>query len=114
MDPTPFLDRVLEDEGLTGSLDEAEATVLVGELITRVKKLAASSHDVAAIDRQVNDLCRRGRQVADVVAAQRDRGEATAKTMATSNGFEWPATSENLLHDLIVQLDRKSSTSHAG
>ena len=68
MHPAPFLDRLLDDEGLTAGLDEPEAMLLLGALSDRVRDIAAATTDVAAAKRLVDRLCRCGRQLANEVA----------------------------------------------
>jgi hypothetical protein len=74
MDPTPFLDRLLDDEGITAGLNEPEAMLLVRELSNRVRAIAAATNDAATAKRDVDLLCRRGRQIANDVA-QSNAGE---------------------------------------
>lgn len=109
MDAAPLLDRVLDDEGLTANLDEAEATLLVQTLSARVRKLAISARDEATARREVDDICRTARKVSDVVATFRDAGEATARTTAGRYGFRWPAgvnTPAELLTRLMTDQSR--------
>ena len=69
MDPSPLLDRILDDEGLTAGLDEPEAMVLVRELANRVRQVAARAADPADARRLTETLCRQARATAKAVAA---------------------------------------------
>ena len=95
MDAAPLLDRILDDEGLTAGLDEPEASVLVQTLLARVRELAAMALDERAIRRQVDELCRQARQIADIVCAFRDAGEAAARATATRNKLDWPVGADS-------------------
>jgi hypothetical protein len=95
VDAAPLLDRVLDDEGLTAGLDEAEAMLLVQALSARVRKLAEEVKDDATARQQVDDVCRTARKISDVVSTFRDAGEATARTTAGRYGFRWPVGIKN-------------------
>jgi hypothetical protein len=107
MDPSPFLDRILDDEGLTGDLDEAEATVLVRALVERVRAIAAGSADRGAVHTRVQALVGRARQIAAVVAATRDHGTTEGRAVAARHGLRWPAgatTPAAVLEGLLAEL----------
>jgi hypothetical protein len=70
VDPASLLDRVLDDEGITAGLDEAEAMTLLRVVSDRVRSVAAATNDAAAARREVNSLCREARKIADAVAAE--------------------------------------------
>jgi hypothetical protein len=70
MDGAPFLDRILDDEGLTAGLDEAEAIALIKGLIARVRQLADRSEDKALVRQQVEEWCREARQHSRVVSGE--------------------------------------------
>lgn len=108
MNPAPLLDRLLDDEGLTGDLDEPEAGTLVSALADRVRAIAANAKDVQAARRMVDELCRRGRQVAAVVAAVRDQGPVAVRELADRHGLPWPTDATRpatLLAGLLKALD---------
>ena len=48
VDPAPLLDRVLDDEGITAGLDEAEAMTLLRAVSDRVRSIAAATNAAAA------------------------------------------------------------------
>jgi len=81
MDPGPLLDRVLDDEGITSGLDEREAMALVRAVSDRVRALAAGTNDASRATKQVNELCRRARQVAQAVAASGTTGPARVELL---------------------------------
>ena len=87
MDPTPLLDRITDDEGLTAGLDEPEAMALVQELADRVRRIAAEARDAADARRQTEALCRRARTTAKAIAGHpsRDRLAMLRRLIA-----EWP------------------------
>ncbi|HKA06043.1 MAG TPA: hypothetical protein VKD71_02215 [Gemmataceae bacterium] len=92
MDPGPLLDRVLDDEGITSGLDEREAMALVRAVSDRVRALAAGTNDASRAAKQVNDLCRQARQIAEAVAASGTTGAARSE----------------YLHQKLRELDRGS------
>jgi hypothetical protein len=69
VDPSPLLDRLLEDEGLTAGLDEREAALLVRTLADRVREIAAAATDEADARRRTEALCRRARCIVATVLA---------------------------------------------
>jgi hypothetical protein len=91
VDPTPLLDRILDDEGLTGGLDEAEATLLIRTLADRVRKVASGTSDPATAARQTEILCRNARHVAARVTAV-PRAEAAA--LLSRLLAEWPTRAD--------------------
>lgn len=93
MDPTPFLERVLDDEGLRADLDDQEGMLLVQSLIERIKQMANAGQCDAV---RVEDLCRRARSVARTVAVTRDEGEAAGRAAAAASGLRWPSQAANL------------------
>jgi hypothetical protein len=81
MDPGPLLDRVLDDEGMTSGLDEREAMALVRAVSDRVRALAAGTNDASRAAKQVNDLCRWARSIAEAIAASGTTGPARAELL---------------------------------
>lgn len=109
MDPGPLLDRVSDDEGLTAGLDEAEATLLVGAVSSRVRELAMGMTDAARARQQTDALCRLARQIALVAVTLRDGGEPAARAAAGGAGLRWPAGAKNagdVVRRLLAALDR--------
>jgi hypothetical protein len=110
MDPAPFLDRALDDEGLTAGLDEPEAAVLVQALAGRIRALAAATDAPARARQQTEEVCRRARQIARTAATFRDAGEAAARTTAAETGLPWPSgakTPAEVVRRLLPALDRR-------
>ena len=91
VDAALLIDRVLDDEGLTSGLDEDDASTLVQTVARRVNEIARRSRDDAAARRQVEELCRHARQVAEIVATFRAVGELTARSTAARHGLVLPA-----------------------
>jgi hypothetical protein len=87
LDPTPLLDYILDDEGLTAGLDEPEAMLLVRELSERVRRIAAESTDPALARRKTDVLCRQARATAKAVAADSSTDKATVLRRRLA---EWP------------------------
>jgi hypothetical protein len=76
VDPTPLLDRVFDDEGITSGLDEAEAETLLKAVAERVKAIAAKAPDYPTAQSMVETLCRKARDIARTVSTT--RGESPA------------------------------------
>jgi hypothetical protein len=109
MDPSPLLDRVLDDEGLTAGLDDPEASALVRAISDRVRGLATSAADEDAARRQTEVLCRRARQISQVAITLRDKGEPAARELAAAHGLRWPqgaASAGDVVHRMVGALDR--------
>jgi hypothetical protein len=104
VDARLLIERVLEDEGLTAGLDEPEATLVVSRVVDRVRELAAQADDHAAIRRRVDELCRRARAIAEVVATFRDCGERVAAETAKRHQLTMPANTQSLLQHLLDTL----------
>ena len=87
MDPTPLLDRVLDDEGLTAGLDEAEASSLARALADRVRAVAAAARNADDARRKTDALCRRARAIATEVRSAKpgQPGPVLRRLLA-----EWP------------------------
>ena len=79
MDPTPLVERILNDEGLTSDLDEAAATALLQDLTARARKIAAAASDLPTALRETEVLCRSARELVRRVATQ--TGEAQASQL---------------------------------
>jgi hypothetical protein len=72
VNPEPLIDRVLDDEGITAGLAEADAMLLIRTLTDRIRGLAAHTKNAATARRKVDDLCRQARQMAAKAAADRE------------------------------------------
>jgi hypothetical protein len=81
MDPAPLIERILDDEGLTSGLDEAEASLLLKELADRARHIAATAGDLPAARRRVEALCRSAREVARRTEEARQVGEPPASAL---------------------------------
>ena len=86
MDPDLLLDRVLDDEGLTAGLAEADAMLLVRTLSDRVRTVAAGSRDMGTAKRKVDELCRQARQMTAKAAADPQPSATLRRLLAA-----WPA-----------------------
>jgi hypothetical protein len=81
MDAAPLIERILEDEGLTSDLDEADASVLLKELTGRARKVAATASDLPTALGRVDALCRSAREVVRQVVEARHVGEPPASAL---------------------------------
>jgi hypothetical protein len=81
VDPTPLVERILNDEGLTADLDEAAATLLLQELTARARKVAAAAGDLPTALRKTEDLCRSARELVRQVASGPQTGDARASAL---------------------------------
>lgn len=87
MDPTPLIDRILDDEGLTAGLDEHEAMRLIQALTDRVRMAAESATNGGTARRQTELLCRQARAIAaEIRAAPTGQAETTLRRLLA----EWP------------------------
>lgn len=100
----PLIQRILDDEGLTGDLLESEAEKLNLWLIDHAKKLAMHHRTIVEASRDLDALCRRATSVGKVMAAWRDKGDPA--TLAKAAGLQWqPAKSEaETFASLLKQL----------
>jgi len=87
VDPSPLIERILDDEGLTAGLAEPEATLLIRSLIDRVRAMACDTSDPALAARQSEALCRQAHHIA-LAASSVPPGESAAflRRLLT----EWP------------------------
>jgi hypothetical protein len=107
MDPGLLIDRILDDEGIAAGLDEPEAMLLIRTLSDRARAIATSHSNAEIPHKRLDELCRRARQIADVVVASRDRGDAAAQAIAARNKLNWPgkhADHRDLLKQMLGQL----------
>ena len=87
----PFVSRILDDEGLTGGLNDPEARLLVEWLVGQVEGVARTAASEPAAWRQVEALCRRGLAIRSFVTLwcyRRDPGAAAQ--LAAAERFAWP------------------------
>ena len=109
MDAGPLIERILNDEGLTGDLPEAEAEAMNRWLIAKAESLAKSARTPAEANSQLEAVCRQARGVGQVMAAWLAKGDpaGVAKTL----GLAWKPgkTPAETLAGLLAQL-----TGHAG
>jgi hypothetical protein len=108
LDLAPLIDRILDDEGIAAGLDEPEAMILIRTLADNARAIAASESDSAMAHKRLEEMCRRARQIADVVVASRDRGDVAAKVLADRIKLKWPGKHTglgDLLQRMLRQLD---------
>src|SRR5262245_11926718 len=95
MDPTPYLDRLTDDEGLTSGLVEDEAMALLRTLADKVRAIAATSKPDGEVSRKVEALSRRARDLGNVLQAVRAGREAQAREIAAHHRIDLPAGTLN-------------------
>jgi hypothetical protein len=81
VDATPLVERILNDEGLTSDLDEAAAALLLRELTSRARKVAAAASDLPTALTKTEDLCRSARELVRQIAGGPQTGEAQASAL---------------------------------
>ena len=104
MDPQAFVELVLEDEGLTGDLDEAAASCLVEQLTSAVKSLVAKSADEDEAGIKVAKARKNGRSLARIAAHFQDGDTDQASQEAAGLGWAWPNKTLGSASDLIVAM----------
>lgn len=95
MQAEAFVSRVLDDEGLIDGLDEPEAQRLVAWLVKRVEDIAAKASKEADAWKRIEELCRRGRAIGQLVALhcyEHDAGAAAV--LAKEQKLPWPLPAE--------------------
>lgn len=86
----PVVHYVLNDEGLTRGLGDAEARVLIEWLVERAEAMATTMPPGHAAE-EVRRLCRRGRALSKFVALWcGPRGRGAATQLAATERFAWP------------------------
>lgn len=58
MDPTPFQERILNDEGLTTNLEEEDAIRLLRAISHRIGIIAEKGSSEQVVSQKVDALCR--------------------------------------------------------
>ncbi|HJZ60032.1 MAG TPA: hypothetical protein VKE74_34130 [Gemmataceae bacterium] len=107
MDPTPYLDRLTDDEGLTRGLVEEEAMALLRTLVDKVRAIVAKSSDEGDATQKVEVLCRRARDIGNVMEAMRGGSEAQVREFAMHHRINLPAgklTAAVVFPTLLAQL----------
>ena len=82
MNAEPYVQRILDDEGLIGDLSGDAAEKLVAWLVKSAESLAARAGTDAEARSAVAALCRRGRELAAEAAGQPDPAAALAGLLA--------------------------------
>lgn len=100
MDSELYVQRLLDDEGLTSDLDEGDATKLLAGLTQRVEDAVRRR---TASDAWVNQLAQRGRVIAQIVALVRGDRIDAAKQLACTHQFRWPSALPNFVEQLLAQ-----------
>jgi hypothetical protein len=86
-----FVDRILDDEGLTAGLTDPEARMLIEWLVEEVEHIADKADSEPEAWKQVEELCRRMRGIRRFVSLwchTQDHGAAIQ--LAAAERFPWP------------------------
>lgn len=106
MDAELAVSQILEDEGLTSDLDEAEATALVQWLCAEVKTIAGKAATDEAGWKLIKARKQLARKIAKTVALFRDEGPDKASQYAKQEQLPWPASPPAQAKQLLDQLLR--------
>jgi hypothetical protein len=82
MNPEPYVNRVLDDEGLVGNLEGDAAEKLVAWLVQSAERVARHAADDSAARAAVEKICERGRAIAAEAATKPNPAEALAALLA--------------------------------
>lgn len=104
MNEEQVLSQILEDEGLTSDLDEAEATRLTNALLAQAKVIVQQAHSDDEGWTRIKALRQRGRQIASIVATYRDDGPEKAQQRALQAKLPWPTPAPATTIQLLEQL----------
>jgi hypothetical protein len=88
MDAEPYVNRILDDEGLVGDLEGDAAEKLVGWLVKSAGKLAANAKTDAEARAAVANLCQRGREIAAEAAKEPSPISALTEMLAKEAQFQ--------------------------
>jgi len=104
MDAGPLIERILNDEGLTGDLPEAEAEAVNRWLIGYAEGLAKSRLSTAEASRRLELACRHVRGVGEVLAAWRAKGDPAAAAKKLGLAWKPGRTADDTFVGLISQF----------
>jgi hypothetical protein len=82
MNAEPYVNRILDDEGLVGDLEGDAAEQLVGWLVHAAERIASRSRTDAIARSAIEGLCRRGKEIAAAAARQSDPKAALSALLA--------------------------------
>jgi hypothetical protein len=85
------LERILGDESLTRGLRDSEARLLVEWLVEQAEGFHENSTDAQAVDRRIQQLCRRARALRRFIELWFDaNSRAAACQLVAVERWEWP------------------------
>ncbi len=85
------LERILGDESLTRGLRDSEARLLVEWLVDQAERFEENPTDTLALDRQVQQLCRRARALRRFIELWFGaNGRSAACQLVAVERWEWP------------------------
>jgi len=82
MNAEPYVNRILDDEGLVGDLEGDAAEQLVAWLVHGAERIAARSRTDAIARSAIEGLCRRGKEIAAAAAKAPNPKAALADLLA--------------------------------
>ena len=82
MNAEPYVNRILDDEGLVGDLEGDAAEKLVGWLVKSAERLATNAKTDAEARSAIAALCKRAREIAAQAAREPDPLVALLETLA--------------------------------
>jgi hypothetical protein len=86
-----LVSRVLDDETLTGDLDEKAAEALLGWTVHQAEQLAARSATMKAALQEIDVICRHARALGRLVTTICQQHDLTAAAaLAKKEGLPWP------------------------
>lgn len=104
MDAELAVSQILEDEGVTSDLDEAEATALTQWLCAEVMNIAGHAASEEAGWKLIKARKQLARKIAKTVAIFRDDGPVKAGLYAKQERLPWPASPPTQMKPLLEQL----------
>lgn len=102
MDAEPLIERILNDEGLTGDLPEQEAELLIKWLVTRAEMLAKTEKLLPTAQKRLEEVCRNARGAVQVFVAGMAKQDPSK--IAQQLGLLWKRG--DTLASLLAQLER--------
>lgn len=99
-----FIERLLEDEGLVGALDDPEASWLVETLTDRALRACQRAKTLPEAEFAVGVIRQFGRDVSEIVSTWRDDGPARAAELARHCKLPWPPPNAKTPADVLKWL----------
>lgn len=104
MDAELAVNQVLEDEGLTSDLEEAEATLLTRWLVREVETIASRAVSDNEGWKQIKAKKQQARKITRAVSLFRDEGQEQASAYARKEQLPWPSQPVNTAQQVMEHL----------